>query len=774
MSKDYKKNQYKPKQQQGKKKSFKSESGGNPNNCNNSGNLKNNKLCEGITAQNCKYKQCSYKCKKAFNSGNPPTRAPYNFIPLYENPYDVSDGYQIASGEKLKPWEKNDTYHPGLLSGVIHLDIKTEKPTYVGCGIKKEDADMISRITDPDKKKAAEKKLKRDFFFSNSETLEPVIPGSSIRGMTRSLVEILTCGKFTDFVDDRFMYRAVFNSDPVNHEYKKVFKTQDGFYPSRNIKCGYLHINGVDWSIIPANEHLINEELFSFVHITPKKWEMRNNKIKYNDQDIIGRKIKLKLPSTLKGKHIGAASIKYPVCCDYIFKDELEMLSGVKKAEYNSYVEAVIFRTGSMGSRKHYHCAVFEKQMQDSKSISIEIPDRIKNVYLDDTSAKKGIDARPLKDGSPVFYAIEKKQNNEKLVFFGPTMFFRLPYEKSISDYVPPELKNEKAIDMAEAMFGTVDDGNRIIKGRLSFEDAPLDPQQMENNNNFDPFLQTPANHPEKYQGLWSPKILGGPKATAVQNYLLQHPPQKRNDPIMNWNSKRGTANALKNDETLIRGYKRYWHKPNADENFIFENLPVEDSQHVVMKPVRGRVHFCGKIKFNNITHLELGALLAALDLPSDMRHQIGMGKPRGMGSVQITPTLELIDRKERYQNMMFATTRTQENTNAGESSDIKELKKNALSLFLTTFERWLGKKECEPHVQLSSNSNNGNHSYDDIRKSIWELGRNSELSKIMDWKNAPDQNDTDYHPIGIFRDNNWSNRYILREIKHFPFNKAD
>lgn len=68
------------------------------------------------------------------------------------------------------------------------------------------------------------------------------------------------------------------------------------------------------------------------------------------------------------------------------------------------------------------------------------------------------------------------------------------------------------------------------------------------------------------------------------------------------------------------------------------------------MQPVKSGVQFRGRIRFENLTDLELGAILHALQLPDGCCHRIGMGKPLGLGSIRIHARLRLVDRVARYQ----------------------------------------------------------------------------------------------------------------------------
>src|SRR5690606_29120848 len=73
------------------------------------------------------------------------------------------------------------------------------------------------------------------------------------------------------------------------------------------------------------------------------------------------------------------------------------------------------------------------------------------------------------------------------------------------------------------------------------------------------------------------------------------------------------------------------------------------DTQHTLIRPVKAGVTFAGRIHFENLTELELGALLHALELSEGCCHRIGMGKPLGLGSVRISVRLKTVDRAARY-----------------------------------------------------------------------------------------------------------------------------
>ena len=161
------------------------------------------------------------------------------------------------------------------------------------------------------------------------------------------------------------------------------------------------------------------------------------------------------------------------------------------------------------------------------------------------------------------------------------------------------------------------------------------------------------------------PQILATPKPTTFQHYLVQQNP----DPIQQGSTRDGRPKfkkelsdyATATDETAVRGHKLYWHKGPVDKSQIEEdrgkvqNLD-DDTQHTHIRPVAAGVRFRFTLRFENLSDVELGALLWCLTLPGEegkeYRHKLGMGKPLGMGAAHLEPTLVLDHRKERYQTL--------------------------------------------------------------------------------------------------------------------------
>lgn len=528
--------------------------------------------------------------------------APYNFVPLPQKVFSVSDhpDWTVKIGEHPRNiWECHDRWLEGKHSGWVELSIAAEAPLYVRCGVAPKDADPEEPRQNPN----------RQHFFHHGDENQPWIPGSSLRGMTRSLVEIMSLGKFAPVSDHTMFYRGVGDRSSLGLRYRDQFLEELGRlrfeYPSKKIQGGYLVRQGGGWAIRPAKA--FHGETFIHVqysdatpiihgwggHETHEVWVRPAPRA---DSPGHGPAHNITL-------HMAVTSQLSAAPATGLVKGSLVESGHMGETSY----EAAQPQRMPRGGEKHMHCVVYEP---DERAPLIPISEHLWSLYDTDRRAQRDENRtpRPLTEGQPLFYRLDGT-----LDFFGPTMMFRMPHTSRLVERIP-QREGERGIDMAEAMFGTVGE-DATIKGRVFFESA----RGLTREDGQSPFLE-----------LKSPRILGGPKPTAFQMYLEQPDPDDEKK-LEHWST----------PAARVRGWKRYWHRKTAD----FEDELVQDSQHTVIRPVRPGTTFSGRIRFENLNSIELGALLTALDLPAGKRHQIGMGKPRGLGTIRIQPRLHLLRR---------------------------------------------------------------------------------------------------------------------------------
>ena len=215
------------------------------------------------------------------------SKAPYNFIPLPDKVFPAP-----AAEEQQPPWQRFDEYISGAHTGWIDLKIKAETPLYVRCGPNVKDIQK-HEASQEDQAELTRKHRHRQDFFHHGDPGCPVIPGSSIRGMIRSLVEILSFGKMQWFTNKQLIYRAVGDASSLGQQYrdkmlgpnKEALPNMLFEYPIQQLRGGYLERNGLDWAIRPACEFLGE----SIVHVDYKTadWTNERSGRAYNNKDII-------------------------------------------------------------------------------------------------------------------------------------------------------------------------------------------------------------------------------------------------------------------------------------------------------------------------------------------------------------------------------------------------------------------------------------------------------------------------------------------------------
>lgn len=226
------------------------------------------------------------------------------------------------------------------------------------------------------------------------------------------------------------------------------------------------------------------------------------------------------------------------------------------------------------------------------------------------------------KSGVPIFFRL---MNNE-VEQIGHCKYFRVKYKKLLGDAIPEALRTDKD-SFYSSIFGTTKNATRLY-----FEDCKLlgEPQ-------FE--LSSPKH----------PKILAAPKPTTYAHYLRQPSLKTSPNNQISWD----------NDNLESRGHKQFWHKetnstPNDPKSWIEESSVTPGKSHPKpINPIKINSIFSGRIRFIDLLPEELGLLLFVLDLPKNKAFKLGMGKPLGLGSVQLDNLKVVVhDLNGRYKSL--------------------------------------------------------------------------------------------------------------------------
>lgn len=554
---------------------------------------------------------------------NREARAPYNFIPLPEKVITVP----------VKELPDQGIYDPQLHTGFIDCELTTSSPVYVRAGLTPAQA-------------AAKKEAKDlpDFFYLNDKN-QPIIPGSSLRGLLRTLIEIITFSKIGAVSKTPLVYRSVGGTTNHDENYRfrmlrsdnKEYKAGDTKLYTPLIRGGYMVRLGTrDWAIRPAK--VIDGA--TYAHIGLSKFDTDELTKLANCENAY--KIFIKTgPYQYQDVKGGFLKVKFAKVID----NDSQMRPGLRPA--------TLAISGRMFSKKS-EAVIYEA---DENAALLTLTDEQIDDYVlqrskeqEDLLGKEGA----LNHGQPVFYLFDEIK--KEVIFFGHARMFRVPYQHSPFDYVPEyaqpaeEPSKPEVVDFAEAMFGytrkvkdTKEQKQRAYAGRVACTDATLD---------------------EKQTNLWLsaeaivPKVLGSPKPTTFQHYMVQPEPNYYPSDRPKPDTKLVDYDLSPSEKGAIRGHKFYWHKGAVDLEDIVQKGKSKDTVLTKIHPLKAGVKFKFQVRFENLVDEELGALLWVLDQASkeNMRLKIGMGKPIGMGAVSISPRLYITNPVKRYSSLLENT----------------------------------------------------------------------------------------------------------------------
>ena len=527
--------------------------------------------------------------------------APYNFIPLPDDvlpsPLDAAIRDVLTDGDgvekqQLAPEEERavqQAFHVFRTQGrhydgASRLSIEPLTPLFIG----------------------------GDGKNSFAPTGEPVIPGSELRGMTKNLMKMITCGTWRaneDMTERHLYYRCLMapHSAPFNQDLHDLYASKmttelSGHRVAKNAKPGFLVKRGRQYFIYPL---LADDRMKSIV--------IRDYMKAFGVNDHGVRTSAVRWKGNRAYVQVGLMSTK-----GLRTKEQIEEFFRVTPPRERNRI----------GKQYYRH---FSTEDMDKATV-LEVPPEVLEEYRSDKN-RRGMDLlqqnhvfgnvptqvegiAPFEKIIPCFYLEE----DGRVKAFGHGQSFRIPYDHSTLDAVPEALK-QPVVDFAEAMFGHT--GKAISwASRLAFEDAVA--------------TRLAGTEPA---GL--AHALMQPNPTSFQLYLTQDNEEK----LVHWDA----AGAK------IRGYKMYWHnknghdwKANAAERSLVTGREAGSADLLkTIAPLKAGAKFEGRIRFRDLDAAELGALCKCFHIAKngeDIAYKIGMGKSIGLGSIRVQATLCLED----------------------------------------------------------------------------------------------------------------------------------
>lgn len=536
--------------------------------------------------------------------------APYNFVPLPEKVLTVTE---INAQDQFTGY-----------SGHLLCKLTTASPVYVrGLYVGNDFADLGHKKSD--QLTVAEKERRSPFFKLEKKA---IIPGSTLRGMFRALLEVASYSKPLAVSGLKFVYRSV-DTTSLGQKYRsRTMQTLPaGKVPAYRprVKAGYMRRNGLDWAIQPAEEiggvtwGRVYQTVLDRLTLT-RTWDsFAHTKVIYFQA----------VTPALHRFH--------PT--DRPFDMEFTRITTVEsKSTGVINKQGVVCRSGYINSKETEAVIYAPHPAHSSPSDWLPVPEHVELTYLENLSSNTarllGSVQGVFQENCPVFY-LEEPAGCVAAV--GHCQTLRLGYQNSPYDLLPEEIREPKAPDLAEAIFGYVDrpyqEPSRA--GRVFFDDASC------------AFTQEDEVF---HNSIIRPRILSTPKPTSFQHYLVQDQPDNKNS-LRDYD-----------DDTWLRGFKFYWHKGPIEPGCINQEPGKaqehdDEKQYTRIRPVKKGVTFTFTIHFENLSELELGALLWVVRLGArkDCRLSLGMAKPHGYGAVSLQSWLHIAGRKQRYQQLFTA-----------------------------------------------------------------------------------------------------------------------
>ncbi len=506
--------------------------------------------------------------------------APYHFVPLSKWVYMPDWAHLVSHDHPFKDG----------LSGSIDYTLTNATPLLVGA---EQENGLVKWARTPDG--------------------TPVIPGSSLKGMLRSVMEIATFGKFSGIDDARFAYRDISNS-----ETKYALELQE----TKVQPCWLKYdAKAKQWTLRKCQYAVMfDDEFSSYVGVEIKndpkqtalekykKWPLKNDAISFQLEQRNMTGTKNKPVDVIRAKPLKDGD-----------KKGIPVFSGFRPGSIDHRFKRLgfnfIFFDMESQCTFNEHTNVLAKELFENHN------EELVNYLKKNSHPEFGI---------PAFARVDK--TNARVVAFGFAQMPKKSYEKSIFQLAcefQNAANNELIFDFPELMFGTLRDKALGLKSRVFFSDANCSVNKgIDQTNSL---------------------IQGMPKASYLPAYLEQS------------RDNRNQTNQLAEYRhgSKLSGWKRYPAKPFNIPELPF-NLRKKVNVQSRMEIIKPKSQFKGKIAFHNLKPEELGALLWVIKFEregTELFHSLGHGKAYGAGQVRFEiEALNLRDPETNYDAQKLTT----------------------------------------------------------------------------------------------------------------------
>ena len=524
--------------------------------------------------------------------------SPYNFVPLAETVFFPDWAQQVSM----------DVPFSDGISGTLTLEVTAQTPIYIRNGGAHPEGE--SRL--------------RDATYTDFFRVTPggpyAIPGSSVKGMLRAVLEIASFSKIAGgksaprVADHRYAVRDLHNPELYTNHFNEKVK---GAYQPK-VKAAWLSRDSEGkWQL----------HFCDYVRVEQADLEkFRGENCRLGESGPAEKKYRQIPPGT-------SITFDSSVQRAQQQNDNVRGRSNIAANLGRGSNEGIIVLTGQPSRRGNRGSKHLEFIFLNPSATPEVVPDSVKKDF-EFAHSELGENRKENKEWSfwkPRLLAGERVPvfvltNGDDIASMGLAFMFRLPYKYSIHDVIAhtsrEHLESER-LDLAEVIFGRVEDTN-ALRGRVSVETLVA------------------VGNPQSMKKVLT--VLNGPKPTYYPNYVQQNVDAQGMVPRVNGKPQYAT---FMDDRARISGWKRYLARPDCPAMPNYDVPPVDSHGQqntkvaTAFRPLEAGTKFTGTLHLHNLRKAELGALLWAITWNGDeaLRHAIGQGKPYGFGSVTVKIT---------------------------------------------------------------------------------------------------------------------------------------
>lgn len=516
-------------------------------------------------------KKVTFSYSTSENNKNSETRLKTKHI----NPYNfVSFGSECV----------RSPYQKGELTGKIHCTLIPKTDFFI--------PNTSNESCKVEGKNVEKHKIREFFSYNNLEEnhkmtsenapKKPVVPGSELRGMVRSMYEAFTDSCLSAFEEDKELSsRTAVPNIPGILKY-----TESGWvlYKARLYKVEYREKRKMSF-----------EKRNGKIKGNDDKWYTSFSKVKFNFESEKAQNYVTEFGS--KGNYIG-----YLLIGEDFSKKHFENIFMAT----NSCVCSKIDKLESSVDK-------YNKILEYYKNPKIN-----KLAKKHDFYANTHIDLNKHDIEYPVWY-----KEVEENIYLSPSCIGRYIYQNKLTDFIRNYNPCTSRTCACEAcsMFGFVNDD--VLPSAIRFSDAVFT-----------------GSKPE-YNKITTLKELSGPKITSMDMYTHLAEGERGSFWTYDFFIDGQEYRILDKNALLLNGRKFYYHSKENYEATPDKKGILQTERNTTVRPLKGcesnRFEF--DVYFEHISEEQLKKLLVVLSLrgnDSEYAYKLGTGKPLGMGSVKI------------------------------------------------------------------------------------------------------------------------------------------